>query len=1183
MVLSPQYLRGASSRMLPSEQDSRLRQLFGAPLTAVGAGAQLLDLPASSVRDVLALKNPFDQWLAPFDQSRRIEGRDLLRQYGLAGHRDTWTNWTTGLGAEIALDPLTYLTFGGSALSRLGKAGKSAGLLDNPALRNVGPRTLRTTGTGEDLLDIARRAESIEPGLGKPALERLDEQAARMLGLEDYLPSGDLSAFEQLRAAEGDRLGSFGRFFGRPVGTGPVGAGLAQGVDTALEATGASALGRQLKSRFVPAVGGFTSRMGEEFSRLLRGSDEAAIPAIRTHAARLFNEREKFLTPAGEALTKGEYIQAVELVDQSFDAAKSAMQVSDFVRPEDVPAFQQHLTEVHGLYRDLIDVGRRTGNDVSEFVDDGIQSGSYFAQNYAARSSQVARGRASARGATKELTTFDRHNLRRQEAFRGFTEGTRGIQELTADGTAASREINDAIDALHAARQRAGTRGTAKATRAGPSAAAIRKAEQHAAEVIEKHYGPGTLPENIRTPEGSERARIIPTFVDEAGNEQSRYLHLARALGNYTRDERVAGLFSNDPIVDMQNRLIRGWHSQNTARVALRLFSHHAAPPGALGDDGVRIGDLMKRKNLALRGGDAEGGALATMARDFMERGDELTDDVLAEIADLEVPRELADTLERIRAINSRTPGGVGKVWDSYTNWFKSINTVLNSIPPVSAFSVRNLYSGMYNNLITGNFSARALRNAMEWATGKAVKGSSEWPAIRDAYRKAHGSLEGLTDETATEIIQELTYGHNVLGEHFGQVETGALRTAAQTQPLAMELPGQQPFSLARTGRRMLAREPGLTFNPLDVRGVGTPSGQGGALGAIERFTPLRAGPQQVNTRFGLMKAGEDVNGLVETVLRGTPWFHQLRRGVDPAEAARRTGALQVDYSWRNYTDFEREVLTRAFPFYKWTSRMVPWTLRELMEKPGGGVAQTLRAEQQLTASGDQYVPERLQQGLATPLPGLGENYWLTQIDLPPESALAPFQLGPAGQGVLPFLSGTMSRTLQGIGGMAHPTPKSIVEGATGTQLFSGRDLERLDGGVNRIYRNVGDIIESLTGREVPDIPALSEGKPLQNVLWSHIGGPLTKLRTLTDVRELRAGAPGAAKMAANLMTGVRISNIDPQQSREIEAQQKLVEMLRGRPGLREFTKPYVREEDLQKVHPRDRELLELLNSLRRR
>lgn len=121
--------REPAVRITP-EQEQQLKTTLGQrALGGLAAVGNLLDLPVSMVRDALAFRNPLDQLLSPFSDTGRTTGRDLLRQYGLVGKEDTWSNFIPGMAAEIALDPTTYIGFG--ALGKAAKAAKSTGMLDD--------------------------------------------------------------------------------------------------------------------------------------------------------------------------------------------------------------------------------------------------------------------------------------------------------------------------------------------------------------------------------------------------------------------------------------------------------------------------------------------------------------------------------------------------------------------------------------------------------------------------------------------------------------------------------------------------------------------------------------------------------------------------------------------------------------------------------------------------------------------------------------------------------------------------------------------------------------------------------------------------------------------------------------------------------------------------------------------
>lgn len=92
--------------------------------------AQTVDKPGRVIRGFLSgrpseLLNvlPFSDTLGITDPNNTVSGRDLLRQYGVAGPEDTWGNFFGGMAAEIILDPTNVLT---GPLKSLTKAGADA-------------------------------------------------------------------------------------------------------------------------------------------------------------------------------------------------------------------------------------------------------------------------------------------------------------------------------------------------------------------------------------------------------------------------------------------------------------------------------------------------------------------------------------------------------------------------------------------------------------------------------------------------------------------------------------------------------------------------------------------------------------------------------------------------------------------------------------------------------------------------------------------------------------------------------------------------------------------------------------------------------------------------------------------------------------------------------------------------
>lgn len=113
-----------------------LKRIGSGVLSGLSVVGNVLDMPGSMVRDALSLENPLDQLLTPTTDENRVSGRDLLRKAGVVGPQDTWGNFAGGLGTEILLDPLTYISPGGllkgaakgiTGAAKVGQAAKAGG------------------------------------------------------------------------------------------------------------------------------------------------------------------------------------------------------------------------------------------------------------------------------------------------------------------------------------------------------------------------------------------------------------------------------------------------------------------------------------------------------------------------------------------------------------------------------------------------------------------------------------------------------------------------------------------------------------------------------------------------------------------------------------------------------------------------------------------------------------------------------------------------------------------------------------------------------------------------------------------------------------------------------------------------------------------------------------------------
>src|SRR5690606_17768916 len=118
----------------PQREEELLRGLLDTGVGGLQYVAESIDKPGRAVRGVLAgrpeeLLNlvPFSDTLGLTDPHEAVQGRDLLRQWGMVGSNQPGLDAgdVAGFFTEVALDPLTYLSFGAS--TALGQSAKAAG------------------------------------------------------------------------------------------------------------------------------------------------------------------------------------------------------------------------------------------------------------------------------------------------------------------------------------------------------------------------------------------------------------------------------------------------------------------------------------------------------------------------------------------------------------------------------------------------------------------------------------------------------------------------------------------------------------------------------------------------------------------------------------------------------------------------------------------------------------------------------------------------------------------------------------------------------------------------------------------------------------------------------------------------------------------------------------------------
>ncbi|MFO0899372.1 MAG: hypothetical protein U0836_18255 [Pirellulales bacterium] len=644
---------------------------------------------------------------------------------------------------------------------------------------------------------------------------------------------------------------------------------------------------------------------------------------------------------------------------------------------------------------------------------------------------------------------------------------------------------------------------------------------------IRSQYGHQVPDSFVRTLGQTKRATQI-----EFG---SRPEAIAEWLQELSPEARQLGVFGNHPLQDLNVRLQNGFESLDTAKTVLTNLAnpelmHFAHLTTKTPGQTVRLGQVLGQLGFSREEALTKYAGIAGMATD---------PDTLKQIARISVPKDLADDLTRYMEA-FKGPKAVGEiigVLDSITNLFKAGVT---SIWP--AFHTRNLGSGQFQNYVADMFSPRSVHEADQILRGGAAD-------LRDLPIVQQVVGPGASPDQAQDLVRKLVLQHEVFGRYSGQTgEYGAAQAlgaqGAGITDLLQQIPGgfggSDPLELSKIPRMAAGMTPETDWNLLGVRGVGG----------------------RVESSLGPAVAGEHVGQYVEGLNRLSPFIHELRKGVSPAEAAKRVAAAQVDYGGRALTSFEREVMTRALPFYKFTRGAVPFALRQLWEAPGGRLAQTVRGINTMRGT-DALTPPEVAEGTSIPLGqnAQGDPRYLTRLGLMFEDPLSL-----AGQAI----SNPRGAALE-LAGMLNPLIKGPAEYTTNQLFFQGgRPLDEAEGRVGRTIANI-------LGRDEPAWDSRGGTGVLEQVVSnSPIARLSTALGTLTDRRKYDAyGAP----LIANLLTGVKVTDV-PQARQDAILRERLGEVLQSDLGGRTFQRAYVPADDLARMSPEEQQRVAGINAL---
>jgi hypothetical protein len=658
----------------------------------------------------------------------------LLERSGLFGVRPSWGKSIAGFGLEVAADPLTYLTLGGSALGKAGQAAKKAGLLDEAqrvtrlktgaAPGTVGPRQARLSTSLQDIAqystgDTRRRAQDL--------LDRLtpEEAAAPLGGMVGF---GLPFAAPRMVAGTGARaqtvakgMDAAGRAirFGKIPGTdiqNPLGAILgafdapAGGAKTAAVAEANRELFNKLPNS-AATIRAATANQATYLEDLVKNPNNPSAPAVDAYLAK---RRPAWTGNAAAPVTEeGKYMDLSDAIREG---------VEGVVNLDDMP---QELRWIVDQMRSELDAipgqMRRAGGRTYELADQNLYAARYKSQGPKAASPRDI-----------EASTFDpSQGFRRQDFLRDIDGGTVAFRRKIAMDPELQRKLADKANTV-----------------------------DDIAEYLRNTHS-GWLADDYtsfyRTGKDKGKAYV----------KKGRYQKMARMLYGTEPEVLKRGFFGNSVLADHMARRMSHVKATSTLKNMTDLLSskdtagmgRYIKGEGSWRSSGVNVGgpdDSTMKLSKFLKMMDLPEFAIhKELKTDTLRKGGILK--VLSknmgistkDLRKARIDKRIADDLYRVhKAATTRGPmDEILEMTDSATNMMKTFSTTIRP-----GFHVRNLASGWTQNAMLGMWDKQSAGWSMDLLQGRTMADSRkiEWVG-RDYARRAMQAGWGY-DDIATKL-----------------------------------------------------------------------------------------------------------------------------------------------------------------------------------------------------------------------------------------------------------------------------------------------------------------------------------------------------------------------------------------------------------------------------------------------
>ncbi len=511
-----------------------------------------------------------------------------------------------------------------------------------------------------------------------------------------------------------------------------------------------------------------------------------------------------------------------------------------------------------------------------------------------------------------------------------------------------------------------------------------------------------------------------------------------------------------------------------------------------------------------------------------------------AELGNYGVPRNMSKDLMDL----SRPTSGTSNLYDKALNLYRS--WLYGAWPAAQA---RNRGWGIMSNMLQGQGPLSQWQESRNM--GNLLRGTG--------HVEPPPNLEGLVPGMSEAEVQNLIK-REMFGEGAALTQSTRGRTAVENSPrlssldrLSQRLP-EQPTG--QTALQELGSGVKAAFTPKEGQTWRQALDPTNLPGGFHQDVGVGGG----NVYFSQM---HKLGARVEDMNRGSLYLGLRRKGYSPEAAAQVSN--QTHHVYSDLTNWERDVGRRLALFPTFSLRNLPMLARTFGENPAGLNALIKASAGGLRSPGD-FVPPYLQESTAVPL---GEAT--------PEGTqryLSGFGFGYEDEGVRALgsllsakpgnIQEALGRTAGNVLGQLSPAFKLPIELATGTQLHTGRKLADLRAGTTATG------LASLFNED-------AAGGLSQILANSPLSRAMTTADTLQDQRK------GLLPKAANLLTGVKMTDVDLARQKEIAARQIVEEALKGKTGFGEYERLYVKPEKIGGLSPDQFALMSLYTQLEKR